>query len=366
MGGQPRISERKSWRAPIVTEQGNLGIYVQIDEWLPLYKGNVYVVDEITGRMYLSKGGHLMRIAETASHHPFQDHELSISRHVPEKEYTEPISLSGGEKIEVDQRKGELDPITPVVGATGGTGRTPIPVAESTNQPEKEMFTPGDKSKYEGPGDRGGPMELRQERGESAERDIGLQSRGETEWVLPKPSEPRKPPVVNTTEREMPSCPIDKPEREFPRQEYPTPEQRLVEADKRHRRKLAALARDHIVKLREERYGLAQGWLEEYSMQAASAKLHGHGLGTLRAEYIHRYNRLLDRKKQPHCDFFFNLSLEAEGELDFEEEEPFDLSDYDQHFEWDEAEYMKLRFIAARHYASRGHWDDAYVEYWID
>ena len=57
LGGQPRISERKSWRAPVVTEQGNPGIYVQIDEWLPLYKGNVYVVDEITGRMYLSKGG---------------------------------------------------------------------------------------------------------------------------------------------------------------------------------------------------------------------------------------------------------------------------------------------------------------------
>ena len=87
LGGQPRISERKSWRAPIVTEQGNPGIYVQIDEWFPLYKGNIYVVDEITGRMYLSKGEHLMRIAETASHHPFQDHKLSMSRHIPEWEY---------------------------------------------------------------------------------------------------------------------------------------------------------------------------------------------------------------------------------------------------------------------------------------
>ena len=48
LGGQPRISERKSWRAPIVTEQVNPGIYVQIDEWLPLYSGNIYVVDEVT------------------------------------------------------------------------------------------------------------------------------------------------------------------------------------------------------------------------------------------------------------------------------------------------------------------------------
>ena len=96
LGGQPRISERKSWRAPIVTEQGNPGIYVQIDEWLPLYKGNIYVVDEITGRMYLSKGEHLMRIAETASHRPFQDHELGIFRHVPEREHTELTDLSAG------------------------------------------------------------------------------------------------------------------------------------------------------------------------------------------------------------------------------------------------------------------------------
>ena len=47
--------------------------------------------------------------------------------------------------------------------------------------------------------------------------------------------------------------------------------------------------------------------------------------------------------------------------MDFEEEEPFDLTEYDPHYEWDEAEYMKLRFIAARHYVFRGHWDDAYA-----
>ena len=115
------------------------------------------------------------------------------------------------------------------------------------------------------------------------------------------------------------------------------------------------------MKLREERHGLAQGWLEEYSMRAAAEKLKGHSLNALRAEYIHRYNRLLDREKQPHCDFFLNLSFEVEEELDFEEERPFDLSEYNQYFEWDEAEYLKLRFIAARHYASRGHWDDAYA-----
>ena len=123
LGGQPRISERKSWRAPIVTEQGNPGIYVQIDEWLPLYKGNIYVVDEVTGRMYLSKGEHLMQIAETASHRPFQDHEFSISRHIPEWEYFG----QGGQELPSGPRpkiaregRGDLNPLTPTVESNRG------------------------------------------------------------------------------------------------------------------------------------------------------------------------------------------------------------------------------------------------------
>ena len=106
---------------------------------------------------------------------------------------------------------------------------------------------------------------------------------------------------------------------------------------------------------------MAYGWVEEYARRASSAKQSGIGLSTLRAEYIHRYNQLLDREKQPHSDFFTHLSIDCEEELDFNEDEPCDLSEYDQHFEWDEAEYMRLRFMAARHYASRGHWDDAYA-----
>ena len=113
----------------------------KIDEWLPLYKGNVYVVDEITGRMYLKKGEHLMRIAETASHRPFQDHELSISRHVPEREHAELTSKSTEEPPAVGLGEGDLQPITPIVGVIGDMGRTPIPVAESTCQPsEREVL----------------------------------------------------------------------------------------------------------------------------------------------------------------------------------------------------------------------------------
>ena len=70
---------------------------------------------------------------------------------------------------------------------------------------------------------------------------------------------------------------------------------------------------------------------------------------------------MLECEKQPHSDFFVNLSEDFEDELDFNEDRPADLSQYDQYFEWDEAEYMRLRFTAVRHYASRGHWTDAYA-----
>ena len=178
---------------------------------------------------------------------------------------------------------------------------------------------------------------------------------------MPRPSDPHRPPRTETGEEDVTPRDTRRQNESPSEQGYPTPRQQLLEADKKHRRRLAALARDHIMKLREERDRMAYDWSEEYAMRASSVKQSGAGLGTLRAEYIHRYDRLLDREKQPHTDFFVNLSVDFEEELDFNEDEPADLSQYNQYFEWDEAEYMRLRFTAARHYASRGHWNDAYT-----
>ena len=184
---------------------------------------------------------------------------------------------------------------------------------------------------------------------------------GNPEWALPEPSDPHRPPTGEMGKEEVSLQDTQGRDEGPSEQEYPTRNQQLIEADMKRRRRLAALARDHIMKLREERERMAYDWLEEYAMCASSAKQSGVSLRALRAEYIHRYNRLLDREKQPHSDFFTHLSMDLEEELDFNEEEPFDLSEYDQYFEWDETEYMRLQFIAARHYASRGHWDDAYA-----
>ena len=87
-------------------------------------------------------------------------------------------------------------------------------MAKSTHQSEKEIFTPGDVSRGEGPEYKGVSMDSSQMRGESAERDSGLQRRGELGWALPEPSEPRRPPGESTTGREMPPHPTDKSERE--------------------------------------------------------------------------------------------------------------------------------------------------------
>ena len=54
--GQPRISEVRAWRAPVRTEQGNPRIYIQANEWQETYGGNVFVVDKVTGRMYVLRG----------------------------------------------------------------------------------------------------------------------------------------------------------------------------------------------------------------------------------------------------------------------------------------------------------------------
>ena len=345
LGGQPRISERKSWRVPIVTEQGNPGIYVQIDEWLPLYKGNIYVVDEVTGRMYLAKGEHLMRIAETASHHPFQDHELSMSRHIPERAYFGQggQELPSGPRPEIAREgRSDLDPPTPTVGEVGEIARTPIPVAESTCHPGEKPLPSVREHEREEPGQTGEFMTSAQGQGGAVREARGNHEGREPEWALPRPSDPCRPPKVERGEEEATFGGTQRQDGGSIEQRYPTPRQQLLEADKRHRRRLAALARDHIMKLREEWDRMPYDWLEDYAKRASLAKQSGARLGTLRAEYVHRYNRLLEREKQPHSDFFVNLSEDFEDELDFNKDRPANLSQYDQYFEWHEAEYMKL------------------------
>ena len=254
-----------------------------------------------------------------------------------------------------------MNPPTPTVGVIGEIGRTPIPVAESTRHPGERPLLSAREHEREGLDQTGEPTTPAQAQGETVREARGDHEGGEPEWALPRPSDPRRPPKAKSGEEEVTSQDTLKQEESLSKQRYPTPRQQLLEANKKRKRRLAALARDHIMKLREERDRMEYDWSEEYARRASSAKQSGARLGILRTEYVHRYNQLLEREKQPHSDFFVNLSEDLEDELDFNEDRPADLSQYDQYFEWDEVEYMRLRFTAARHYASRGHWNDAYA-----
>ena len=235
-----------------------------------------------------------------------------------------------------------MDPLTPMTGAVGGISRTPIPVAESMHHPGERPLTPVGKHKRERSDQRGEFPTPVPDQGGTTEEAQGDHRGGESEWALPVPSDPRRPPRGETGKEEVSLQDTQGRDEGPSEQEYPTLNRQLIEADMKRRRRLATLARDHIMKLREERERMAYDWLEEYAMCASSAKQSGVSLRALRAEYVHRYNRLLDHEKQPHSDFFTHLSVDLEEELDFNEEEPFDLSEYDQYFEWDETEYMRL------------------------
>ena len=65
------------------TEQGNPGIYIQANEWQETYGGNVFVVNEMTGRMYVLRGDTLERIPEGASHRRRDELSQSVTPHVP-------------------------------------------------------------------------------------------------------------------------------------------------------------------------------------------------------------------------------------------------------------------------------------------
>ena len=171
-----------------MTKQGNPGIYVQIDEWLPLYKGNIYVVDEVTGRMYLAKGEHLMWIIETASHRPFQDHELSMSRHIPEREYLGQgdQELPSGPRPEIaGEGRGDLNPLTSTVGVVGEIGRTPIPVAESTRHPWEKPLPSVRECEGEEPDQTGESKTPTQGQEGTIGKARGDHEGREPEWALP-------------------------------------------------------------------------------------------------------------------------------------------------------------------------------------
>ena len=258
------------------------------------------------------------------------------------------------------EERDDLDPPLPAVGEVGEIGRTPILVAESTRHPGEKFQPPVRGHEGGEPRRAGGTTTPAQSQGEAVGETQGGYEGGGPEWALPWPSDPRSPPKAEVEGEGATTQDTQRQDGGANEQKYLTPRQQLLEADKRRKRRLAALARDHIMKLREERDRLAYEWSEEYAERASSAKQSGVGLSTLRAEYVHRYDWLLEREKQPHSDFFVNLSEDFEDELDLVKIHQLTCLNMINTLNGMK-QSTRLRFTAARHYASRGHWTDAYA-----
>ena len=62
-----------------------------------------------------------------------------------------------------------MDPLTPIMGAVGGIGRTPIPVAESTRHPGERPLTPVGVHRRERPDQKGESPTPAQDQGGTTE-----------------------------------------------------------------------------------------------------------------------------------------------------------------------------------------------------
>ena len=148
--------------------------------------------------------------------------------------------------------RGDLNPLTPTVGVIGEIGRTPIPVAELTHHPGEKPLPSVREHEREEPDQTGESTTPAQGQGGTIGEARGDHEGREPEWALPRPSDPCRSPKVETGGEEATSRGTQIQDGSSTEQRYPTPRQQLLEADKRCKRRLAALARDHIMKLREE------------------------------------------------------------------------------------------------------------------
>ena len=298
--GQPRVSEVRSWRAPIKTEQGNPGVYVQIDEWRERYGGNVYVVDEVTGRIDVMKGDLLERVPKIASRRKREDAEMST-----------PFRSQG--------RGGDTG--TPEIK------NTPVPVAESTRQ---NPHTPGSETPR-------------------ADHE-GLSFAGIAEVTqIRKPS-----PQVYTVEPGADVHPSKGAEQEG---EMLVPTNPTGNKSKKERQ--ITLLRDHVSALRRERDRKEATLLNQHIHKVNKEHLQGDALEVLRDATLEEHEQLLERELQPTLDYFEQIDEELIEAIPLDEEEDPNF-DYPRDYDWKEGDYMWLLFKIQQHLAHREIWNGVY------
>ena len=298
--GQPRISEMRAWRALVRTEQGNPGVYVQVDEWQERHGGNVFVVDEVTGRIYVMKGNLLERIPEVASR----------------------------------QRREETEVSTPFRGqGRGASTRTPevltapIPVAESTRQNPQTPASETLRVDQEGLS-FAGLAEVTQIRRSSPQVDA-VESRTDL------------PPSQGEEREGRPSTPMNSTGKKSKKEQQVT------------------LLRDHVSALRRECDRLEATLLNQHIAKVNAERLRGDALEVLRDATLEEYEQLLERELQPTLEYFQQMDEELVERVPLEEEEEPNF-DYPSNFDWKEGDYMWLLFKIQQHFTHREIWNAVY------
>ena len=352
--GQPRISQLRSWRGPVLTDQGNPGVYVQIEEWLGVYQTNLFVVDEITGRMYACRGENLEVIPELASHRPLEDHELSVSKNVPEKEdgRPHPASTKGDMTKGGPGGLGGGQQLVPgEVGEVGEVGRTPIPVAESTRQPVMGVQSPW-------------PTREPMTKPPDSPR-VSMEEKRPT--IILSKRDATNPPVPPHTEGEKggPPRPLEPGEAQLPPRTpviSSDPEERgQIIATARQRKSRAVWSRNCILNLRQDRDGMEQNFIHVYEVKAQDENVSRAVLREVRDVFVQRYTDIMYKISQAVQEFYLNQEIDYERELDFPADDPVDLTNYPEGYEWTEGEYLRLRFAALHHESSWDHVNEAYT-----
>ena len=134
-----------------------------------------------------------------------------------------------------------------------------------------------------------------------------------------------------------------------------------VQVERVRMRRLAVLAHQQILRLREQRDLLEERLLQEFRERREHQNLTWDEVRLMREEMIKKYSDHTSRAQQPYMDLFVNLTIETEQEMDFPDKGAFDLDDYDDDYEWTEEHYLRLRFKALRHLASQVYHNDVYA-----
>ena len=295
--GQPRISEVRAWRAPVRTEQGNPGIYIQANEWQETYGGNVFVVDEVTGRMYVLRGDTLERIPEVASRRRRDELSLSVVPRAP------------GEGTGLQ---------TPTVG------NTPILVAESTRQPQNisSRATPTMIGGGTTPSDREGGKD-------------GLRNPCPAVEVPRGPEEDR-----GTLEGGLSTEGRKSPERGGP------------SGDKKRQ---IVILWDYVEVLRKGHDRMEAKLLNEHIHRVTEGGIQGSALEDLWEETQREYAALLRKELQPTLEYFELINEELMEEIPLAEEDDPNFN-YPATYDWKEGDYMWLLFKIQQHFAHREVW----------